>query len=298
MQQSLVFQSLFKAPGLAAWPAGCCENGSLVLNKSLPSLEVFSGFLSLSLILGTPPPNSFFSNRTLCSFAFSGLLQIIEDLLGLKWGDGRPFQLPPCPSLSPRRCPWGTLESEKAYLETSGLWNPNSQSRCSFASRSWSPERQIAMYSSIWYLCWAAHLVHPSRWHWPKFPTQLSSLTQLLILPVSLVPRDHAFPLTLMSLVFVRHPPRGQETDSGEPWNQRNPGQAISNSECSGHPPRLCSDFGCSLESSHYITKKSTIKSIQTHTHTYIKKICFLITKGIYCHNIRRTVSNTENYKK
>lgn len=85
-------------------------------------------------------------------------------------------------------------------------------SRCSFASRScflWSK------MSSLLELFWDGL----------SLDLNVPPNCQLPILQVRPAPGDHFFLSTPMLLIFVKHPPQRRGTASGEPWEQRRPGE-------------------------------------------------------------------------
>lgn len=188
-----------------------------------------------------------------------------------------PFQLLPLPFL--------------AYQETSawnsGIWGGQHRNirllKCRqesddpFASGGQSPSQEgkppcpITLHS----LLQPAYLVHPpgcGAWISPP----KSGLTLLcMCLPGQPRPQGTVPSSWPWSPSACQTPSRRQgTTDPGELWEQRRLAGAISNPECSGQLPRLCSDFWCSLESSHYITERSTIK--------YYSLPYFLITSMVF----------------
>lgn len=169
----------------------------------------------------------------------------------IKVMDGKAFQH----SLAPKRHPYGTLGSKESSTETSGLGNPNSSP---FAPRSQTPPLEGNCTSHLCSSCSPGPLIKMAS----VWTSHLNCRTSLCCVSSwsaqswgTLLPLDPGLP------VLCQTPSRRQgTTDPGEPWEQRSPGGVICNSECSGQLPRLCSGFRCSLESSHYITKRSTTK--------------------------------------
>lgn len=147
-------------------------------------------------------------------------------------------------------------------MESSGLWHPNSNPVAPLLQdhtvlpRKANRHVQLHLATLLGLLAWSIHqdgfglnfppnclvsLCHVSSWSarprgtapssWPCLPCYLSDT-----LP---------------------------QAGNNRPWGSlrtRSPGRAISNSERSGQLPGLCSDFWCSLESSHYITERSVMK--------------------------------------
>lgn len=124
-----------------------------------------------------------------------------------------------------------------------------------------SPGRQITMCNCTSHLCLSCSPGPPIKMAsvWTSHLTWRTSLW--CVSSWSAQPWGTLLPLDPGLPVLCQTPSRRQgTTDPGEPWEQRSPGGVICNSECSGQLPRLCSGFRCSLESSHYITKRSTTK--------------------------------------
>lgn len=196
-------------------------------------------------------------------FASNGLLQIIADLLWLKSGvwnalPASPFAFP-CLPRDIRMKLWDlrrAAQKHSAFEMQAGIRWP-----ICFRRTISLPGRQATMSNHTSQFTEPAYLVHPpgcGAWISPP----KSGLTLLcMCLPGQSRPQGTVPSSWPWSPSACQTPSRRQgTTDPGELWEQRRLAEAISNPECSGQLPRLCSDFWCSLESSHYITERSTIK--------------------------------------
>lgn len=191
-------------------------------------------------------------------FASNRLLQIIMDLLRLNSGDGKAFSVSPLSLRDITVELWDlrNLAQKPLAYEIQTAIKLSIFSKITISSLG----KQIAMCNCTSWLCLSCS-PGPSVEMTSIWTSHLSGLTLLSVLLVSPARRDHSFLLTLVSFVLCQTTSHRQgTTDPGEPWEQKSPGGVICNSEFSGQLPRLCSDFWCSLEFSHYITKRSTIK--------------------------------------
>lgn len=206
-------------------------------------------------------PTSFFKEME--SFASNGLLQIIVELFWLKSGNRKSLPASPLTFIAP----------QETSLWNSGIWRAQhilwpvkskQQSSCPFATRlsplqRGTPQCEIAPCE----FTQAAHLIYP--W-WTRMPLAWTSHVTVwfhsaICPPGQPNPKAPLLPLGPGLSCACQTPYwRQGTTDPGDPWEQGSPGGAMSNLECFGQLPRLCSNFWCSLESSHYITKRSTIK--------------------------------------
>lgn len=156
----------------------------------------------------------------------------------------RLFQLTPLPSLAPQKTPlWNPSIQE---IRHGNLWSMKSkqQSSCPFAPRSRFPPQKSKCHEQLHLVTLLKALMRST--HWDGFSLNFPSKSGLFCqCPSSqpnpeglLLPLDPGLPCTCQTP--SRRP---GTTDPGELREQRRLRGAISNSECSGQLPRLCSDF-------------------------------------------------------